>query len=48
MERFELKIVAEGPQSIWVAVIVITLICATVAAVAVSSALARSSIRKKT
>jgi hypothetical protein len=35
MERFELNIVAQGPQSIWVAVIVIALICATVATVAI-------------
>jgi len=35
MERFELNIVAQGPQSIWVAVIVIALICATVAIVAI-------------
>jgi hypothetical protein len=35
MERFELNIVAQGTQSIWVAVIVIALICVTVATVAI-------------
>jgi hypothetical protein len=35
MERFELNIVAQGPQSIWVAVIVIALICATIITVAI-------------
>jgi hypothetical protein len=42
MERFELNIVAQGPQSIWVAVIVIALICATVATVAIFRPRARS------
>jgi hypothetical protein len=41
MERFELNIVAHGPQSIWVAVIVIAMISATVTAVAISFALTR-------
>jgi hypothetical protein len=45
MERFELNIVAQGPQSIWVAVIVIALICATVATVAFSRTRARPRIK---
>lgn len=36
MERFELNIVAQGPQSIWVAVLVIALVCGTISAVALS------------
>lgn len=35
MERFELNIVAQGSQSIWVAVIVTAMICATVVTVVV-------------
>lgn len=42
MERFELNIVAQGSQSIWVAVIVIALICTTIAAVAISRAVVKS------
>jgi len=36
MERFELTVVAQGSQSIWVAVLVVALVCATVIAVAAS------------
>jgi hypothetical protein len=42
MERFELNIVAQGSQSIWVAVIVIALICATIATVVVSRSRTRN------
>lgn len=35
MERFELHIIAQGPQSMWVTVTVIGFICATVATVAI-------------
>lgn len=45
MERFELSIVAQGAQSIWVAVIVIALVCLTTAVVAISYAIAKSSDR---
>jgi len=41
MERFELNIVAQGPQSIWVSVIVIALISATVVSVAIFRSRAR-------
>lgn len=41
MERFELTIVAQGSQSIWVALIVVALVCATIAVVAVSRAYAK-------
>jgi hypothetical protein len=36
MEKFELTIVAQGSQSVWVAVIVIALVCVTIIAIAVS------------
>lgn len=36
MERFELTVVAQGSQSIWVAVLVIALICTTAIAIAAS------------
>jgi flagellar basal body-associated protein FliL len=29
MERFELTILAQGPQSIWVALVVVAVLCAT-------------------
>jgi hypothetical protein len=29
MEKFELTIVAQGPQSIWIALAVIAMLCAT-------------------
>jgi hypothetical protein len=45
MERFELTVVAQGSQSIWVAVIVVALICVTVTAVAISCAVMKSSQR---
>ncbi len=32
MERFELTIVAQGPQSIWIAFLVVALLCITVIA----------------
>ena len=35
MERFELSIIAQGTQSVWVAVIVIALACVTVVVVTV-------------
>jgi hypothetical protein len=47
MERFELTIVAQGSQSVWVAVIVIGLLCGTVAAIAISYAAVKSSNRPK-
>jgi multisubunit Na+/H+ antiporter MnhG subunit len=45
MEKFELTVVAQGSQSIWVAVLVIALLCLTIVAVAVSHAVAKSSQR---
>jgi hypothetical protein len=45
MEKFELTVVAQGPQSIWVAVIVIGLLCVTVTAVVVAFAAMKSSQR---
>jgi flagellar basal body-associated protein FliL len=36
MDRFELTIVAQGSQSIWVALLVVALVCATVIAIAAS------------
>jgi bacteriorhodopsin len=45
MERFELNIVAQGSQSIWVAVIVIALLCATVATVAIFHSRPRSTTK---
>jgi hypothetical protein len=45
MERFELTVVAQGPQSIWVAVIVIALVCATVSIVAISRVITKSNAR---
>ena len=47
MERFELNIVAQGSQSIWVAVIVIALVCTTIAIVAISRAVAKTSEQSK-
>jgi hypothetical protein len=41
MERFELTVVAQGSQSIWVAVLVVALVCATIVAVAASLAAAK-------
>jgi hypothetical protein len=46
MERFELTVVAQGSQSVWVAVIVIGLICITIAVVAVSSTIIKLSQRR--
>lgn len=43
MEKFELTVVAQGSQSIWVAVLVIAIICITIATVAVSMAIIKSS-----
>ncbi|SEH40316.1 hypothetical protein SAMN05216367_0035 [Tardiphaga sp. OK245] len=43
MEKFELTVVAQGSQSIWVAVLVIAIICLTITAVAVSMAVIRTS-----
>lgn len=42
MERFELSIVAQGSQSVWVASLVIALLCVTV----ISLALALWSMRR--
>jgi hypothetical protein len=36
MERFELTVVAQGPQSIWVALLVIALLCTTAVSLAVA------------
>ena len=47
MERFELNIIAQGSQSIWVAVIVIALLCITIATVAISYAVVKSSERAR-
>lgn len=47
MERFELTVVAQGSQSVWVAVIVIGLICTTIAVVAISSAIMKLSQRPR-
>ena len=47
MERFELNIIAQGSQSIWVAVIVIALVCITVATVAISYAVVKSTAPAK-
>jgi hypothetical protein len=33
MERFELTIVAQGPHSIWIALLVVALLCMTASAV---------------
>lgn len=41
MERFELTVVAQGSQSVWVAVLVVALICTTVIAVVASFAAAK-------
>ncbi|WP_271612516.1 hypothetical protein [Bradyrhizobium sp. CCBAU 21362] len=41
MERFELTVVAQGSQSVWVAVLVVALICTTIIAVAASVAVAK-------
>lgn len=41
MERFELTVVAQGSQSIWVAVLVVALVCTTIIAVAASFAAAK-------
>lgn len=41
MERFELTVVAQGSQSIWVAVLVVALVCTTIIAVAASFTAAR-------
>ena len=46
MERFELNIVAQGPQSIWVAVIVVALICGTIATVAIFRFRARAGSKR--
>jgi hypothetical protein len=43
VERFELSIVAQGSQSIWVAVIVVALICFTVTTVSIIYAILKSS-----
>jgi len=45
MEKFELTVVAQGSQSIWVAVLVIALVCMTIVVVAISHAVAKSSQR---
>jgi hypothetical protein len=47
VERFELTIVAQGSQSIWVAVIVIALVCLTIVTIAISYAVVKSSDRWK-
>lgn len=44
MERFELNIVAQGSQSVWVASLVIALLCITV----ISLALALWGMRRQT
>lgn len=36
MERFELTVVPQGSQSIWVAVLVVALVCTTIIAIAAS------------
>ena len=36
MERFELTVVAQGPPSIWVALLVIALLCTTAVSLAVA------------
>jgi hypothetical protein len=36
MEKFELTVVAQGSQSIWVAVLVVALVCTTIIAIVAS------------
>lgn len=47
VERFELSIVAQGSQSIWVAVLVIVIVCVTVMVVALSYAFIKTSEKPK-
>jgi hypothetical protein len=51
MERFELTVVAQGSQSVWVAVLVVALVCTTIIAIAASFTAAKlwqsDPVRKK-
>jgi hypothetical protein len=47
MEKFELTVVAQGSQSIAVTVLLIAIICLTITAVAISSAIIKTSSVKQ-